>query len=374
MFYAFEALLTNEVHGFDYPCGNTVVPYPHPSNSNSFVCPVVGAVAGHTTVSGDAWVKQSYGYSYSHIWRNFGIILAFLIFFMATYLLGMELNSTNLSSTAGVLVYKRMKGDSKVDEGKSSANGTNTDLTRHQDQHESLKDGGKGSDTFNWASISYGIPVKGTSEPRRLLNNVSGWVAPGTLTALMGTSGAGKTTLLDVLAQRTSIGVVTGDRRIDGNPLDASFQRRTGYVQQNDLHLSTTTVREALRFSAALRQPQSTPLEEKYAYVEEIISTLGMESYGEALVGDSDLGEGLNVEQRKMLSIGVELVAKPTLLIFLDEPTSGMYPSTNSIRRHIQSWGCVSQHWARNEYYDSAWFILKLSQYKTFANSRVHPF
>lgn len=33
--------------------------------------------------------------------------------------------------------------------------------------------------------------------------------------------------------------------------------------------------------------------------------------------------QGLNVEQRKRLTIGVELAAKPALLVFLDEPTSG---------------------------------------------------
>lgn len=33
---------------------------------------------------------------------------------------------------------------------------------------------------------------------------------------------------------------------------------------------------------------------------------------------------GLNVEQRKLLTIGVELAAKPKLLLFLDEPTSGL--------------------------------------------------
>lgn len=81
-------------------------------------------------------------------------------------------------------------------------------------------------------------------------------------------------------------------------------------------------MRESLRFSAMLRQPRSVPVEEKYAYVENVIKTLGMESYAEAVVGQP--GEGLNVEQRKRLTIGVELAAKPDLLLFLDEPTSGL--------------------------------------------------
>ena len=79
----------------------------------------------------------------------------------------------------------------------------------------------------------YDIQIKG--EERRLLDNVSGWVKPGTLTALMGVSGAGKTTLLDVLAQRTTMGVITGDMLVNGKPFDASFQRKTGYVQQQGM-------------------------------------------------------------------------------------------------------------------------------------------
>lgn len=64
----------------------------------------------------------------------------------------------------------------------------------------------------------------------------------GTLTALMGVSGAGKTTLLDVLATRVTMGVISGDIWVDGRQRDSSFQRKTGYVQQQDLHLQTTTV------------------------------------------------------------------------------------------------------------------------------------
>jgi energy-coupling factor transporter ATP-binding protein EcfA2 len=61
---------------------------------------------------------------------------------------------------------------------------------------------------------------------------------------------------------------------------------------------------------------------EKFEFVEEVIKMLGMEEYANAVVGIP--GEGLNVEQRKLLTIGVELVAKPKLLLFLDEPTSGL--------------------------------------------------
>lgn len=71
-----------------------------------------------------------------------------------------------------------------------------------------------------------------------------------------------------------------------------------------------------------LRRPKTVSKQEKFAFVEEVIKMLGMEEYADAVVGIP--GQGLNVEQRKLLTIGVELVAKPKLLLFLDEPTSGL--------------------------------------------------
>jgi ABC-type multidrug transport system ATPase subunit len=71
-----------------------------------------------------------------------------------------------------------------------------------------------------------------------------------------------------------------------------------------------------------LRQPKTVSNEEKHKYVEEVIEMLNMQDFADAIVGTP--GEGLNVEQRKLLTIGVELAAKPALLIFLDEPTSGL--------------------------------------------------
>lgn len=106
----------------------------------------------------------------------------------------------------------------------------------------------------------------------------------------MGVSGAGKTTLLDVLASRRTIGFISGQILVDGKQRDSSFQRKTGYAQQQDLHLATATVRESLQFSAILRQPRHVPRSEKLEYVEEIIRLLEMDEIADAIVGV--LGEG----------------------------------------------------------------------------------
>jgi ATP-binding cassette, subfamily G (WHITE), member 2, PDR len=144
---------------------------------------------------------------------------------------------------------------------------------------------------------------------------------------MQGVSGAGKTTLLDVLATRVTMGVISGETLINGNPTDASFQHRVGYVQQQDLHLNTMTVREALEFSAILRQSAEIPKQERIEYVEKVIAMLEMQNFADAIIGVP--GEGLNVEQRKRLTIGVELAARPQLLIFFDEPTSGLDSQTS---------------------------------------------
>jgi ABC-type multidrug transport system ATPase subunit len=142
-----------------------------------------------------------------------------------------------------------------------------------------------------------------------------------------GVSGAGKTTLLDVLATRVTLGVVTGETMINGTLTDASFQHRVGYAQQQDLHLSTMTVREALEFSAVLRQSAEIPRHEKLQYVEAVIDMLEMRMFENAVIGEP--GQGLNIEQRKRVTIGVELAARPQLLIFFDEPTSGLDSQTS---------------------------------------------
>lgn len=323
--YAFEALLVNQAHGTDYPCSNLVPPYSNLSG-DTFICLVPGSVAGNTYVNGDAWFETNYDYSYSHLWRNLGIILGFLFFFLFTYMLASELN-VNSSIGPDVLIFLRghvpntmaqtdLKLKGRVDTGRPLVVGS-APLEVDVNQETLMQ---VDPEIFSWRKVSVDVIIK--SQPRRLLDNACGWVTPGSLTALMGVSGSGKTTLLNALAQRTPSGVVKGEFYVDGKPLSAFLKTDVGYVQQQDVHLETSTVREALRFSAILRQPLDVPKSEKLAFVEEIIYLLNMDDFANAIVGLP--GKGLNVEQRKRLSIGVELTGKPSLLLFLDEPTSGL--------------------------------------------------
>jgi ABC-type multidrug transport system fused ATPase/permease subunit len=233
IYYAFEILVANEFHGKEFACSSIFPPY-QPPVGNSWICDATGAVAGSLTVSGDAFIWDTYNYSYSHVWRNFGILMGFLVAFMAIYFAAVEINSST-TSTAEALVFPRGNIPAHLDPKRKShdaeaANGTVETKGAHDRQLPANANIEPQKDLFTWNDVVYDIDVK--EGKRRLLDHVSGWVKPGTLTALMGASGAGKTTLLDVLAQRTSIGVVTGDMLVNGRPFGADFQRQTGYVQQ----------------------------------------------------------------------------------------------------------------------------------------------
>ena len=123
------------------------------------------------------------------------------------------------------------------------------------------------------------------------------------------------------MAGRNTVGKRSGQLGLDGEGLQKSFSRYMGYVQQQDIHLPTQTIREALQMTAQLRRPQTVPIEEKNAYVETVMEWLGMDDIADTLIGIP--GAGLNLEQRKRVTVGVEMTAKPGIL-FLDEPTSGL--------------------------------------------------
>ncbi|KAL3233195.1 Uncharacterized protein RNJ44_05111 [Nakaseomyces bracarensis] len=339
--YLFESLMINEFHDRKFPCAVYIPSGPEYADVpvDSKVCSSVGAIPGNDYVLGDDFLRESYAYLHKHKWRGFGIGMAYVIFFLVVYLILCEYNE-GAKQKGEILVFpqnivrkmkkqRKLRNNASVDDVEVGDTSDITDkkiISESSDSEDSDANVGlsKSEAIFHWRDLCYDVQIK--KETRRILNNVDGWVKPGTLTALMGASGAGKTTLLDCLAERVTMGVITGEVSVDGHQRDNSFARSIGYCQQQDLHLKTSTVRESLRFSAYLRQPKDVSIEEKNSYVEQVIKILEMEQYADAVVGVA--GEGLNVEQRKRLTIGVELAAKPKLLVFLDEPTSGLDSQT----------------------------------------------
>ncbi|WZZ49066.1 hypothetical protein YC2023_049173 [Brassica napus] len=162
-----------------------------------------------------------------------------------------------------------------------------------------------------------------TEKKLQLLSNITGAFRPGVLTALMGISGAGKTTLLDVLAGRKTSGYIEGDIRISGyRKVQETFARVSGYCEQTDIHSPNITVEESLIYSAWLRLVPEIDPETKIRFVKQVLETIELEEIKDALVGVE--GEsGLSTEQRKRLTVAVELVANPSI-IFMDEPTTGL--------------------------------------------------
>ncbi|KAM3752302.1 hypothetical protein ACB098_03G007300 [Castanea mollissima] len=162
-----------------------------------------------------------------------------------------------------------------------------------------------------------------TNKKLQILSDITGALKPGVLTALMGVSGAGKTTLLDVLAGRKTSGYIEGHIKIGGYPkVQETFARVSGYCEQTDIHSPQITVEESVIFSAWLRLSPQIDSKTKAEFVNEVLETIELDGIKDALVGVPGIN-GLSNEQRKRLTIAVELVSNPSI-IFMDEPTTGL--------------------------------------------------
>ncbi|KAJ7522660.1 hypothetical protein O6H91_18G021400 [Diphasiastrum complanatum] len=181
---------------------------------------------------------------------------------------------------------------------------------------------------FNHVNYYVDMPAEmkhqGVTDSRlQLLRDVSGAFRPGVLTALVGVSGAGKSTLMDVLAGRKTGGYIEGSISISGYPKNQeTFARISGYCEQTDIHSPNVTVHESLVYSAWLRLPSEVDEATRMRFVEEVMELVELTPLRDGMVGLPGV-TGLSTEQRKRLTIAVELVANPSI-IFMDEPTSGL--------------------------------------------------
>ncbi|KAK5038349.1 ATP-binding cassette transporter snq2 [Exophiala sideris] len=315
----FSALMMNEFKRLTMRCeGTSLIPNGAGYTSiGNQVCTLPGSKAGSDLVSGSDYVRTGFSYDPKDLWRNWGIIIVLCVVFL---ILNVTLGETIKYGAGGRTVTYFVKENKERKELNQKLQDRKRRRQLKQDEGDSSELNIASKAILTWENLTYDVPT--ASGQLRLLKDIFGYVRPGQLTALMGASGAGKTTLLDVLAARKNIGVIGGDILVDGQKPGIGFQRGTSYAEQLDVHESTQTVREALRFSADLRQPFDVPREHKYAYVEEILCLLELENLADAIIGSPE--SGLSVEERKRVTIGVELAAKPQLLLFLDEPTSGL--------------------------------------------------
>ncbi|CAD6252513.1 unnamed protein product [Miscanthus lutarioriparius] len=96
----------------------------------------------------------------------------------------------------------------------------------------------------------------------------------------------------------------------------------SAYVTQDNVLMSTLSVREAVYYSAQLQLPDTTPASEKRAHAERVIREMGLTDAMDTRIGGR-IAMGISGGQRKRLSICIEMLTRPRLL-FLDEPTSGL--------------------------------------------------
>ncbi|XP_063103326.1 broad substrate specificity ATP-binding cassette transporter ABCG2-like isoform X2 [Cavia porcellus] len=180
---------------------------------------------------------------------------------------------------------------------------------------------------LSFHNISYRVKMKSRfllgkkTVEKDILSNISGIMRPG-LNAIFGPPGSGKSVLLDILAARKHLEKFSGDVLINGEPYPANFKCYSGYVTQDDVMMGTLTVRENLRFSAAIRLPTTMTNHEKNEKINETIQELGLDKVADCKVG-TELIHGVSKAERKKISIAMELVTDPSIL-FLDKPTNAL--------------------------------------------------
>ena len=184
--YGFESVLVNEFNGRQFPCAEFVPSGPSYEgvSPSQRACAAKGSVAGADYINGTAFASTTYKYQYSHRWRNFGIIVAFIIVLGALHLIASELVAS-ARSKGEVLVFRRkslkaMAKRQKIDEE------TGKSVVKHTEEHSNDSDSAsvvqKHQSIFHWEDVCYEVQIK--NETRKILQNVDGWVKPGTLTAL----------------------------------------------------------------------------------------------------------------------------------------------------------------------------------------------
>lgn len=224
-----------------------------------------------------------------------------------------SLQVTDLNSTNGTFINgQQLRGTMAVPSGTTLGFGPFRLIYQYGQLIKGAEDG-----TIRIDALHLSKTVAGG---RRLLNDLTFSILPREFVCLVGGSGTGKSTLLDALSGvRPANG---GEVRYNGGDYYSqmdSFRSAIGYVPQDDIVPTELPIQSALYYAAKLRLPPDTAESEVRARVDEVMDDLGLTARRDVPI------KNLSGGQRKRVSIGAELISKPTLF-FLDEPTSGLDP------------------------------------------------
>lgn len=176
-------------------------------------------------------------------------------------------------------------------------------------------------------NLFYQIEVA-LNQNKKIIHNISGYFKSGEITAIMGPSGSGKTSLLNYLTNRVefanhsvhSVNIFINSEEISTHKV-ADY---SSYVMQDDVMFDVFTPVETLKFISMLKDKKSEGQLNKE--VAELIEILKLEKCKNTFIGNAQR-KGLSGGEKKRVSIGCEIMSKPSIL-FLDEPTSGLDSTT----------------------------------------------
>ncbi|KAI0486722.1 P-loop containing nucleoside triphosphate hydrolase protein [Xylaria cf. heliscus] len=339
-YYAFGALCSNEFEGSFYDC------------------PFEGGASNPACISYTGqYILDNLGFPKDWLARHIIAMLAFVILFLLVSWIGLAFINVEMT------VARSRTSDTDLSTGKEK-------MTARSIQVRTID---VGLDKFalkldKRSALGKSLPTK------TILHPITATFEAGTLNIIMGPSGSGKTSLLNTMAQRlnNTIGTKyrsTGRLLFNGAlPSNTVIRSVVSYVcQDDDALLPSLTVRETLRFAAGLRLPSWMSKDEKYQRAEEVLLKMGLKDCADNLVG-SDLVKGISGGEKRRVSIAVQILTDPRVLL-LDEPTSGLDAFTaNSIMEVLQGLAnegrtlILTIHQARSDLFKSFGNVLLLAR------------
>ena len=159
--------------------------------------------------------------------------------------------------------------------------------------------------------------------PRRILHGANLHILPSEFVAIIGVNGSGKSTLMNIMAGRAlpSEGAVL----LNDDDLHANFEalkQDIAFVPQQDVLHEQLTLRQALGYTAQLRLPPDTTVEQRNAAVDDAARSVDLLDRLDQRIG------ALSGGQKKCASLASEILNRPSLLL-LDEVTSGLDESAD---------------------------------------------